>query len=63
MEKIENKKKIIIISIAVTLILAIAISFGYFFFIVFSITKNIIFTNSLIFNLNINNFINKYNCK
>jgi len=29
MEKIENKKKIIIISIAVTLILAIAISFGY----------------------------------
>lgn len=29
MKKIENKKKIIIISIAVTLILAIAISFGY----------------------------------
>ena len=29
MEKIENKKKIIIVSIAVTLILAIAISFGY----------------------------------
>ena len=29
MKKIENKKKIIIVSIAVTLILAIAISFGY----------------------------------
>ena len=42
MEKIENKKKIIIISIAVTLILAIAISFGYLG----------------IFNINLNNVMN-----
>ena len=42
MEKIENKKKIIIVSIAVTLILAIAISFGYLG----------------IFNINLNNVMN-----
>ncbi len=42
MKKIENKKKIIIISIAVTLILAIAISFGYLG----------------IFNINLNNVMN-----
>lgn len=42
MKKIENKKKIIIISIAVTLILAIAISFGYLG----------------IFNINLNNVLN-----
>ena len=42
MKKIENKKKIIIVSIAVTLILAIAISFGYLG----------------IFNINLNNVMN-----
>lgn len=42
MKKIENKKKIIIVSIAVTLILAIAVSFGYLG----------------IFNINLNNVMN-----